>query len=127
MENKQNKKTSAESELENKIDKLLFILNNPETNCVFWKIDEPNAHIMGIRPVQRTTIEVINENGFNPFDKKTEEKLFKCFKIYVLNNKSEESQNKEGIDNVKEIEKNGIMYIKSYDLIYIVDKIRKST
>ena len=80
------KKKTKDQKLQEKIDKLLFILNAPETSCTFWKVNEPNVHIMGIRPIKRTTVEVINPNGFNPYDKKTEENLFKCFKIFCSPN-----------------------------------------
>lgn len=126
------KKVTKEQKISESIDKLLFILNAPETNCIFWKVNEPDAHIMGIRPVTRTTIEIINENGFNPYDKKTSENLFKCFKIFILPNKeknviNQNILNKEEISKKKEIEKNGIIYIKSSDLIYIFNTIRKSS
>lgn len=126
MKESPQKKISKEQSLKNSIDKLLIILNNPETNCLFWKIDDPNAHIMGIRPIVRTTLKVINENGFNPYEKKIEENLFKCFKIFILDNKDKYIINQNEIDKKKEIENNGIIYIKSPDLIYIIDTVRKS-
>ncbi len=108
------------------LNKLLAMLIHPETNCVFWKIDDPHAHIMGIRPVKRTTVTIINENGFNPYEKKTDERLFKCFKVFVLDKKNAYHIDEEEIKIKKDIEKNGIIYIKNYDLIYIVNTIRNS-
>lgn len=121
------KKIKSKDDLETKINKLLSVLNVPETNCTFWKIDDPHAHIMGIRPIKRTTVEIINENGFNPYEKKTDENLFKCFKIFILENKEQYTITKEEVDNKKNIEKNGIIYIKSFDLIKIFDIVRKSS
>jgi hypothetical protein len=120
-------KVIKEQKITESIDKLLIILNTPETNCIFWKVNEPDAHIMGIRPVTRTTIEIINENGFNPYEKKTPENLFKCFKIFIMANREKNLVNQDEIAKKKEIEKNGIIYIKSSDLIYIFDTIRRST
>ena len=127
MKNPQNKKEIKAQKLSDQIDKLLYILNAPETTCTFWKVNDPDFHIMGLRPVKRITIEVINENGFNPYDKKIEENLFKCFKIYILDSKDKIIINEEEINKKKEIEKNGVIYIKSNDLIYIFDTIRKSS
>lgn len=127
MKNPSDKKVTKEQNIAERIDKLLFILNAPETNCIFWKVNEADAHIMGIRPVTRTTIKIINENGFNPYERKTPENLFKCFKIYILNNKEKNIINQDEIYKKKEIEKNGIIYIKNSDLIYIFDTIRKSS
>lgn len=118
---------SVDKQIMESVDKLLLILNAPETNCIFWKINEPDAHIMGIRPVTRTTIEIINENGFNPYEKKTPEKLFKCFKIFIMDNKEKNIINADEISKKKEIENNGIIYIKNSDLIYIYDKVRRSS
>lgn len=109
-----------------KIDKLLFVLNKPETTCTFWRVDDKDAHLMGIRPITRTTVEMINENGFNPYEKKVTENLFKCFKIYVINNKEENIITAEVIEKKNEIEKNGIIYIKHHDPIFIYDLIRGS-
>jgi hypothetical protein len=120
-------KPTKEQKLTDNIDRLLKVLNSPETTCTFWRVDDPHVHIMGIRPVKRTTIEIINENGFNPYDKKIEENLFKCFKIFINNNKNEQALTKEEINIKKEIENNGVIYIKDHDLIYIFDKVRKST
>lgn len=127
MKEPSRKKKTQDQILQEKIEKLLFILNSPETSCIFWKVNEPHAHLMGIRPVKRTTVEVINPNGFNPYDKKIEENLFKCFKIFILDNKRDVVINEEEIKNRKEIEKNGIIYIKNNDLICIFETVRKST
>lgn len=108
------------------IDKLLFILNQPETGCTFWKIEDPDAHIMGIRPITRTTIEIVNENGFNPYDRKKIEHLFKCFKVLIVNKKEEIKTLQEEITKKNEIEKNGIIYIKHHDLLYIFENIKNS-
>lgn len=121
------KKVKAEDTLETKINKLLSVLNVPETGCTFWKIEEPEAHIMGIRPIKRTTVEIINENGFNPYEKKTDENLFKCFKIFISDNKEQYNLTKEEVEIKKNIEKNGTIYIKSFDLIKIFDTVRKSS
>ncbi len=123
----QKKKITQQEPLENNIDKLLGILNHPETNCLFWKVDEPYAHIMGICPVNRTTVEIINENGFNPYEKKTEERLFKSFKVFILDCKNDVNNNEEDMWIRKEIEKNGIIYIKNHDIFYIINTIRSST
>ncbi len=127
MKNSQTKKETKEQKLADQIKKLLHILNASETNCTFWKVEDPDFHIMGLRPVKRMTIEVINENGFNPYEKKIEEKLFKCFKIYILDSKDKIIINEEEIKKKKEIERNGMIYIKSNDLIYIFDTVRKSS
>lgn len=127
MKDPARKKQTKDQILQERIDKLLFIFNAPETSCIFWKVNEPNAHLMGIRPVKRTTVEVVNPNGFNPYDKKIEENLFKCFKIFILDSKENIVMTDEEIKNKQEIEKNGIIYIKNNDLIYIFDTVRKST
>lgn len=121
------KKQTKEQKLQERIEKLLFILNSPETSCLFWRINEPNAHLMGIRPVKRTTVEVVNPNGFNPYDKKIEENLFKCFKIFILDSKNNIVMTEEEIKNKKDIEKSGVIYIKNNDLVYIFDCVRKSS
>lgn len=126
MKTQPKKKQTQDDMLQEKIEKLLSILNSPETLCTFWKINEPHAHLMGIRPVKRTTIEIINPNGFNPYDKKTEENLFKCFKIFVENNKKHYLTIEEKFKIRNELEKNGIIYISHYDLISILEIIRKS-
>ena len=109
----------------NSINKLLNILNIPETRSTFWLINEPNVHIMGIRHVLMTTIEIINENGFTPYENKVKENLFKVFKIFVCY-EDEELNIQEELDLKKEIETNGIIYIKHHDLIYIYEKVRES-
>lgn len=126
MKEQRRKKKTKDEILQEKIEKILFVLNSPETSCAFWRVNEPNVHIMGIRPVKRNVVEVINPNGFNPYDKKTEENLFKCFKILVVENKKDLPMMEEEISLKKEIEKNGIIYIKSHDLIYIIETVRKS-
>lgn len=112
--------------IKNRIDKLLLVLNKHETGCMFWKINDPDVHIMGLRPVKRITLEVINENGFNPYERKGNENLFKCFKILILTNKDEYIVTTEEIEKKNEIEKNGVIYIKHHDPIYIFDSIRNS-
>lgn len=127
MKEKVRKKPTKEEALQDRMEKLLFMLNSPETSCTFWKVNEPHAHIMGIRPVKRTTIEMVNPNGFNPYEKKIEENLFKCFKIFILDNKKEYISTNEDAIVRKEIEKSGIVYVKHSDLIFIIDYIRKSS
>ena len=105
MKDPARKKQTKDKILQERIDKLLFIFNAPETTCIFWKVNEPHAHIMGVRPVKRTTVEVVNPNGFNPYDKKIEENLFKCFKIFILDSKENIVMTDEEIKNKQEIEK----------------------
>lgn len=120
------KKITKDDILQEKIENLLSILNSPETSCTFWKVNEPYAHLMGIRPVRRTTIEVINPNGFNPYDKKIEENLFKCFKIFIKDSKKDLPLDENEINIRPEIEKNGIIYIEGHDLISITESVRRS-
>jgi len=112
--------------LDPNIYKLLTLLNAPETQCTFWIANEPDVHIMGIRPIKRTTVEIINESGFTPYENKVVENLFKVFKIYVLDNKESLVINNEELEKKREIEKNGVIYIKHYELVYIFETIRKS-
>lgn len=127
MKDASKKKQTKDHILQEKIEKLMLILNSPETSCTFWKVNDPQVHLMGIRPVKRTTIEVINPNGFNPYDKKTEENLFKCFKIFITDSKKDNLVTEEEVKNKKDIEKNGVIYIKHHDLIYIFETVRKSS
>ena len=119
-------KINIQQVISERVEKLLLILNKPERGCYFWKVDDPYVHLMGICSVKRTTLEIINENGFNPYEKKTIENLFKCFKILILYNEDDNNVTQEEIEKKKEIENNGIIYIKHHDLIYIFDKVRNS-
>ena len=113
------------SKKESNIDKLLSLLNHPDTKSTFWKVDEPYVHIMGIRPITRTTLEIINENGFNPYENKVKEKLFKVFKIYMSTPRKKDIIDKD-IKIKKSIEQHGITYINHYDLAYIYKTIKES-
>ena len=126
MKAQSKKKQTKDDMLQEKIENLLSILNSPESSCTFWKINEPHVHLMGIRPVKRTTVEVINPNGFNPYDKKIEENLFKCFKIFIENNKEHYPTDEEKINIRNELEKSGIVYITHHDLISIFESVRRS-
>lgn len=120
------KKQTKDEKLEERIEKILFILNQPETGCRFWKSDQPHSHIMGIRPINRTCKEVIGKDTFNPYDKITDEKLFKFFYIYISSKKEYIVPSIEEIEQKKEIENNGCIYKKHHDLFYIFDFIRNN-
>ena len=109
-----------------KVDKLLNILNLPETSCKFWKAEEPYYHLMGIRPVTRTTLEIINKDGYSPYEKKTDEYLFKVFMIHISSNEKENILNKEELEYKKDLEKDGYIYLKHHDLFYIYEFIRNN-
>ena len=121
-----NKDEKKDEKIEQSIDKLLIVINDAATQCRFWRCNEPYAHIMGIRPVKRTTLEVINKNGFNPYNKETEENLFKSFIIYISPNENENTLNKEEIQNKKHWEDKGYIYLKHHDLLYIYEFIRNN-
>lgn len=121
------KKISQSDKRNEKLDKLLTILNLPETSCKFWKVEQPYCHLMGIRPVARTTLEIINKDGYNPYDKKTDEKLFKVFMINITLNEKENIISKEELGYKKDLEENGYIYLKHHDLFYIYEFIRNNT
>lgn len=110
-----------------KRDKLMKMLNKKDTNCHFWWGVKFESEIMGIRPVSRNTIEVINPNGFSPYRKEQEEKLFKVFIIDIVDSDKQYIYKKE--DKNKEIRllKDGYIYLKSGNIDYIYDFIRKNT
>jgi hypothetical protein len=121
------KKINNTTKLDEKINKLLNILNFPETGCNFWKTEEPFSHLMGLRPVKRTTVEIIAKDTFNPYEKKLEEKFFKVFKIYISSNEKENILSKEELDYKKNLEENGYIYLKHHDTFYIYEFIRNNT
>lgn len=120
------KKLTKEENLNKRIDKILAILNVLETGCIFWRSTKPHSHIMGIRPVKRTIFEIIGKDTFNPLERKFEEMLFKLFSVYISDKEEDNILTKEEIENKKELEKNGVIYLKSNDLFFIFDFIRNS-
>jgi hypothetical protein len=121
------KKINNETKLNQKLDKLLNILNLPETGCNFWKTEESTSHLMGLRPVKRTTVEIIAKDSFNPYERKLEENFFKVFKIYISLNEKENILSKEELEYKKDLEEKGYIYLKHHDLLYIYEFIRNNT
>lgn len=118
------KKPNKES-IDSRIDKLLTILNQPQTNCEFWKVSSPHYHIAGVRPVTKETIKVLNPDSFNPYEDRKIEMLFKYFKILIT--EESESEFIAHVDTKTKIEKNGTIYLVSHDLIWIYEQIRSIT
>lgn len=65
-----------------KITELLARLNDPVTGCSFWKTSV--NQVSGVRPITRTTKEIINPDHFTPYEKITEEHLFNFFILTLL-------------------------------------------
>ena len=111
---------------EERIEKLLLLLNHPETGCKFWREERDNYHLMGVRPIKRTTLEIINKDGYNPLPKQTEEKLFKVFYISISTEEKFNKLNNEEIKFKNSLEDSGYIYLKHHDLIYIYQFIREN-
>lgn len=110
-----------------KINILLKWLADPKTGCIFWKDKDGSGDIVGIRPVKRITIETINPNGFTPYKKETEENLFKLYLIDVVTCNDIYIWTTEDFEKREMIEQNGTIYLKSENIKYIYDFIRKNT
>jgi hypothetical protein len=121
------KKINNEITLNEKIDKLLNVLDDPATTCKFWKTDDTSSHLMGLRPVKRTTVEIIGKDSFNPYEKKIDENLFKVFIIYISQNEKENILNPQELEYKNDLENKGYIYLKHHDLLYIYEFIRNNT
>jgi hypothetical protein len=118
---------TKEENRQEKINRLLTKLNDSETKSEFWQISHKDYHIAGVRPVTRTTVEILGKDGFNPYEKKIDEILFKYYKIFIVEDKEEFSMEPEicrMTGKKMEIEDNGAIYLKSNDLLWIYNAIR---
>jgi len=123
------KKTEAQvptdpNPLETKIQKLLHVLNDPDYKCEFWRSEHRDYHIVGVRPVTKTTIEILNADGYNPYRKEIGEIVFKYYKIFIVDSNDQYNMTLNDLDRKRTIEMNGTIYLKHNDLIWIVDYIR---
>ena len=121
------KKKSCEPILNvtNNLTKLKNLLNKPETGCTFWHSAEEGINLHGYKSIFRTTVEIINKNGFMPYNKTIDEKLFKVFKIYL-----EDKNENLTVDKIKKIkdiaQSDGSIYIRHKDPVYIYEAIKNS-
>jgi hypothetical protein len=110
-----------------KVNILLRWLAEPKMNCIFWQDHNGSVDIVGLRPVLRTTIDTINAGGFTPYEKKADEKLFKFYMIDVVDNNDKYILTREDEEKREMIEQNGSIYLKSENIKYIYDYIRKNS
>lgn len=113
--------------LRKKVQILLKWLAEPKTRCIFWEDHNGSVDIVGLRPVIRTTLETINAGGFTPHEKKKEERLFKFYLIDIVDNNDKYIWSKEDEEKREIIEQNGSIYLKSENIKYIYDFIRKNS
>lgn len=107
------------------IQKLHFMLNDPETKCSFWFSHDMKG-FSGIRPVKRTTVETLNKDGFNPWEKKVEETFFRFYIIDVLEEKHEGPEDKETIEKRIRLEDLGYIYLRSHNIDWIYNYIKSN-
>jgi hypothetical protein len=111
-----------------KILELIRRLNKPETNCFFWEVSANDldiggvVHIVGVRPVLRQTVHVLNKDGYNPVETKQEEILFKFFCINIGRVIDKERRKQV----IQSFEDKGAIYINEECIDVIYNMIKNS-